>query len=157
MRFLGIYLQDQLALGMLWRETAWRAQRSNAGSEVGDALEIVATGITEDVETFKQIMRRLDVRENAFKTGAAHAAERLGRLKPNGQFRGYSPLSRFVELEFLAMGIDGKKLLWTTLRDLAGLAERLPETDFDTLIERAERQRAALEPHRRQAGIAVLR
>jgi hypothetical protein len=38
---------------------------------------------------------------------------------------GYSPLSRFVELEFLSMGVEGKKILWTTLRDLAGLEARL--------------------------------
>jgi hypothetical protein len=37
-----------------------------------------------------------------------------------GRLGSYSPLGRFEELEFLAMGIDAKKQLWTTLRDLAG-------------------------------------
>jgi hypothetical protein len=50
------------------------------------------------------------------------------------------------------MGIDGKKLLWTTLRDLAGLGSRLPDIDFDQLIERANQQRADLEPFRARAG-----
>lgn len=54
------------------------------------------------------------------------------------------------------MGIEGKKLLWTTLRDLAGLASRLPDVDFDDLIERAERQRAELEPFRVRAGTEAL-
>jgi hypothetical protein len=85
------------------------------------------------------------------------AAERVGRLKPNGRIRGYSPLSRFVELDFLAMGIDGKKLLWSTLRDLAGLAERLPDVDFDALIARAQAQRDAVEPFRSSAGADALR
>ena len=31
---------------------------------------------------------------------------------------------------------------WTTLRDLAGLGSRLPDIDFDHLIERANQQRA---------------
>lgn len=154
--FLGIYLNDQLAAGMLWREIARRSQRSNSGTELGEALARVSEGIAEDVETFQRIMRRLGVRLNPVKLGLAVGAERLGRLKLNGRLGTYSPLSRFVELEFLAMGIEGKKLLWTTLRDLAGLASRLPDVDFDHLIERAERQRADLEPFRVRAGIEAL-
>ena len=151
-KYLGIYMNDQLALGVLWREVARRSQRNNDGTELGAALARVSAGITEDVETFQRIMRRLGIGLSPVKTKLAVGAERLGRLKLNGQLGTYSPLSRFVELDFLAMGIEGKKLLWTTLRDLAGLASRLPDVDFDNLIERAERQRAGLEPFRLQAG-----
>lgn len=154
--FLGIYLNDQLAAGMLWREIARRSQRSNSGTELGEALTRVSAGIAEDVETFQRIMRRLGIRLNPVKIGLAIGAERMGRLKLNGRLGTYSPLSRFVELEILAMGIEGKKLLWTTLRDLAGLASRWPDVDFDDLIERAERQRADLEPFRVRAGTEAL-
>jgi hypothetical protein len=150
------FLNDQLAAGMLWREMARRSQRSNSGTELGEALAGVSAEIAEDVETFQRIMRRLGIRLNPVKIGLAVGAERLGRLKLNGRLGTYSPLSRFVELEFLAMGIEGKKLLWKTLRDLAGLASRLPDVDFDHLIERAERQRADLEPFRVQAGTEAL-
>jgi hypothetical protein len=150
--FLGIYLRDQLAAGIVWRELARRAERNNAGSETGQALARVATGISEDVQTFQAIMRRLGVRPNPLKTALAMTAERIGRLKLNGRLTTYSPLSRFVELEVLVMGIEGKKVLWTTLRDLADLGSRLPEFDFDELIGRAEQQRADLEPLRVRAG-----
>ena len=155
-RFLGIYLNDQLAAGLLWRDVARRSQRSNSGTQLPEALARVSAGIAEDIETFQRIMRRLGIRTNPVKVGLAVGAERLGRLKLNGQLRTYSPLSRFEELDFLAMGIEGKKLLWTTLRDLADLASRLPDVDFDNLIERAERQRADLEPFRVRAGIEAL-
>ncbi|WP_309115222.1 hypothetical protein [Saccharothrix sp.] len=69
--FLSIYLRDQRAMGVLWRELARRAQRDNRG---------------------------------------------------------------------------------TTLRDHAGLKARLPDVDFDHLIDRAARQRADLEPFRTRAG-----
>ena len=151
-KFLGIYLNDQLALGTLWRELARRAQRNNSGTELGEALARVSAAIAEDVETFQQIMRRLGIRVDPVKIGLAVGAERLGRLKLNGRLGTYSPLSRFVELDFLAMGIEGKKILWATLRDLAGLASRLPDVDFDHLIERAERQRADIEPFRARSG-----
>jgi hypothetical protein len=151
--FLGIYLNDQLALGTLWRELAQRSQHNNRGTELDEALARVSTGIAEDVETFRRIMHRLGIRMNPVKIGLAVGAERLGRLKLNGQLGTYSPLSRFLELDVLAMGIEGKKLLWATLRDLADLASRLPDVDFDNLIKRAERQRADLEPFRERAGI----
>ena len=97
-------------------------------------------------------MRRLGIRPSRVKAWSALGAERLGRLKLNGRLAGYSSLSRFEELEFLVMGIEGKKQMWTTLRDLAGLRTRLPDVDFDELIDRAGRQRAELEPFRALAG-----
>ena len=57
-----------------------------------------------------------DVDRNRARAGRTAQAERTP----------YTPLARFEELEFVAMGIDGKKILWTTMRDLAGLGERLP-------------------------------
>jgi len=151
-RFLGIYMNDQLALGIGWRELARRAQRSNDGTDLGDALAHVAEAIAQDVETFATIMRRLGISRNPVKTTGAIAAERVGRLKFNGRLRGYSPLSRFVELDILVMGIDRKQQLWSNLRDLAGVGARLPDVDFEHLIARAESQRAELEPFRARAG-----
>jgi hypothetical protein len=149
---LDIYLRDQLALGIAWRELARRAARNNKGTDLGAALDHVATAIADDVATFRSLMRRLGVRPDPLKNVAVTVAERVGRLKPNGRLLRYSPLSRFEELEFLTMGIDGKKQLWTTLRDIAGLGERLPEVDFDALVQRAEEQRAELERFRAEAG-----
>lgn len=155
MKYLRIYLDDQLALGAAWRELARRAARQNRGTPAGDALAEVAREIAEDLATFERIMERLGVERSRVKVAAAVVAERLGRFKLNGSLTSYSPLSRFVELEFLIMGITGKIQLWETLRDLAGLGERLPDVDFDALIARAEAQRNRLEPFRREAGQAL--
>jgi hypothetical protein len=151
-RFLRIYMNDQLALGVAWREVAKRAQGENDGTALGEALRRVATGIAEDIETFEAMMDRLGFGRDRVKTTAATVAERLGRLKLNGQVRGYSPLSRFAELDFLAMGIEGKKILWVNLRDFGDLRSRLPDADFDELIRRAQAQRDELEPFRARSG-----
>ena len=145
-----------MALGVFWRELARRAQRNNEGTELGRVLTRVADAITEDVATFGMIMDRLDLEKSTAKPLVATAAERVMRTKPNGRVRGYSRLSRFLELDILAMGIDGKKLLWSNIRDVANVAARLPDVDFDELIERAERQRAELEPFRAEAGREAL-
>src|SRR3954454_19125347 len=150
-RLLGIYMNDQLAAGVLWRETARRAHRNNRGTDADEALGRVATAIAEDVRTFERMMDRLGLQRSRVKPALAVAAEHAGRLKLNGRLLSYSPLSRFVELDFLAMGIEGKKILWATLRASAGLQARLPDVDFDELIKRAQRQRDEIEPFRRSA------
>lgn len=149
---LRIYLRDQHALGVGWRELAARAARNNRGTPLGAALADVARAIAEDVRTFEGAMAGLGVPPNAAKGAFVKAGERLARLKLNGRITSYSPLSRFLELDVLTMGIAGKERLWATLRDLADVGERLPGVDFDELIERAREQRARLEPFRERAG-----
>jgi hypothetical protein len=150
--YLAIYMNDQLALGVVWREIARRSQKANEGTPLGAALEEVATAITEDIATFEDMMHRLGIPKNAAKPLMAIVGERFGRLKLNGHLRGYSPLSRFQELDVLVMGIANKVTLWETLRDHAGLGARLPDVDFDALIARAHDQRTRLEPFHAQAG-----
>ncbi|MDQ3895051.1 MAG: hypothetical protein M3292_10410 [Actinomycetota bacterium] len=145
-------MNDQLASGLVFREVARRAARENAGTALGDALTRVASEIAEDITTFERMMERLGLARSRVKPRLAIAAERLARLKLNGRVLTYSPLSRFAELDLLAIGIEGKKILWVNLADLAGLRERLPDVDFAALIERATSQRAELEPFRASAG-----
>jgi hypothetical protein len=156
MRLLGIYLNDQLALGVAGRELAQRAASENTGTELGMFLERLAREVTEDVDTLEGVMERLEIPLSRMKRPLALVAERVGRLKPNGQLRGYSPLSRFLELESLALGLDGKELLWGNLRELANVGDRLVEVDFGALIDRAARQRDELEPFRVAAGREAL-
>ena len=156
MRLLAIYLNDQLALGVAGRELARRAERENAGTELGTFLQRLALEVTEDVDTLERIMKRLDLPLSSVKRPLALVAERVARLKPNGRVRGYSPLSRLLELESLALGLEGKKVLWSNLRDLAAVNGRLDDIDFEALIERARRQRDELEPHRVAAGRIAL-
>lgn len=153
--FLQIYMNDELAQGVAWRELARRSQKKNDGTELGEALRVVATAIAEDVDTFEKMMANLRLKRSRFKIAAAFAAERAARLKLNGRLFSYSPLSRFLELEILVMGIDRKKQMWQTLGDLACLRDRLPEVDFDDLIARAKEQKQTLQYFREIAGRAV--
>lgn len=156
-KHLRIYMNDQLAAGILWREFAWRAQRNNRGTPLGEALARVAQITTEDVERFVFMMDRLGLPRNRVKAGAAVVAERFSRLKLNGRLVSHSPLSRFVELDFLLMGVVGKKLLWKNLGDLAGLRTRLPDVDFDELLERAQTQIDLLQPFHAEAAREAFR
>jgi hypothetical protein len=94
-------------------------------------------------------MNRLDVRRDPIKVAAGWSGEKVGRLKLNGRFTGYSPLSRVIELEGLHLGITGKLELWRTLQRTS--EQRLRGIDVEDLIKRAEAQRRGLAPHRRAA------
>jgi hypothetical protein len=112
--------------------------------------------IVADRATLLAVMARLGVRTSRAKVAAAWGAERLGRLKLNGQLRGYSPLSRLVELEGLATGIEGKRCLWLSLAQLRQAGNRqLEEFDLEGLAASASEQRRRLEPRRLAAAELV--
>ena len=151
-RLLEIYLADHLAAATAGVALARRATASNAGTELGEALRRLAVEIDQDRRTLARIVGELGLRESKTKEAAAWVAEKLGRLKLNGQLRGYSPLSRVLELEALAVGVAGKLALWEALLALPGIRERLSAFDLVDLAARARRQRAEIEHHRLRAA-----
>ena len=148
-KLVGIYMNDHLAGSTVGMELAKRAASSNEGTELGKFLAQVATEIEQDREELKSMMDHLGVPQNRIKMPIAWAAEKVGRLKPNGQLTGYSPLSRLIELEGLALGVTGKLALW---RSLSATRGDLGAFDLEHLIERAESQRDGLEERRLQAA-----
>lgn len=151
-KLLGIYFNDHLAGSTAGMEVAKRSAGSNKGTGYGAFLRKLAKEIEEDRESLKGIMRRLEFGEDIPKKVGAWMFEKVGRLKPNGQITGYSPLSRVVELEGLALGVTGKLGLWKALRELVDEEPRLDAAELDTLRERAERQQAELEEYRLRAA-----
>jgi hypothetical protein len=152
-RLLGIYLNDHLAGATLAVELARRAARANAGTALGVFLtESLVPEVTEDRETLERLMDALGVKRSRSKVVAAWTAEKAGRLKLNGELLRYSPLSRLLELEGLAAGVELKRGLWLALAD--GLSA--DGFDFARLAERAVAQRSRLEEHRRVAAVLAI-
>jgi hypothetical protein len=152
-RYLAIYLNDHLAGSVAGVELARRARASNEGTETGAVLAEVCAEIEADRETLREAMRCLEVGEDRVKPVLGWVGEKLGRLKPNGQLRGYSPLSRVLELEGLMIGIAGKRMLWRSLGD--SCKARLPDLDLAALEARAEAQQRRIESlHLKAAKVA---
>ena len=77
-----------------------RCLRNNQGTPLGATLEKVTAEIREDQQALREVAGVLGVPRNPVKQFVALAAERLGRLNPNGRFRpGYTPLARLIELK----------------------------------------------------------
>jgi hypothetical protein len=150
---LAIYLNDHLAGATVGRELSRRSASSNRGTPYESFLSRLAQEISEDRDALLAIMNALNVRLDRLKAAAAWGGEKLGRLKLNGQLRGYSPLSRMVELEGLLLGVHGKRGLWITLSRLANDEPALIADDLERLRVRAESQLRELETHRIRAAL----
>jgi len=151
---LDVYLQDHHAGATAGLELARRAARANRAGPYGDELEAIASEIAEDVVALERLMDAIGVGRDRGKDAAAWLGEKLGRLKRNGTWVSYSPLSRLVELEGLVVGVTGKLALWQALAD-AGLA--IPgQPDLERLAARARDQRDRLEALRRRAAHEAL-
>jgi hypothetical protein len=140
---LDIYLNDHLAGATSGLELVRRIRKSNAGEEeFAGSLARLCREIEADREILGGVIDRLGFSRSRIKPLGAWVGEKVARLKPNGQLRGYSPVSRVLELEGLGMGITGKKSLWEALRDRG---TEVPGVDFERLVASAAEQRATVE------------
>jgi hypothetical protein len=155
-RLLAIYLNDHLAGATAGLELARRALQQNGENDYGRFLATLAEEIDQDRRTLIEVMKRLTIPRSKVKVSAAWALEKVGRLKLNGRIRGYSPLSRLIELEGLAGGIEAKRAMWLALLQTRAGDERLEDFGLDALVARAEDQRQRLEPHRLSAAIEAM-
>lgn len=153
---LSIYLNDHLAAATSARELARRAASSNRRSAYGPFLAELADEIEQDRQALLAIMQALGVGVDRIKLVGGWGAEKLGRLKLNGRLLGYSPLSRLVELEVLALGVHGKLALWRLLQRLRPPQLTSADVDLADLVSRAERQLQQLEAHRLRAAAEAL-
>ena len=154
-KYLATYLNDHLGGATAGVELVRRAARENEGTELGDFLAELARDIEADRATLEAIMKQLGVKADRAKVAAGWAAEKVGRLKPNAQLRGYSPLSPLVELEGLLVGIQGKLAMWRALAEVAD-AVGLDRPRLEELAARAEAQQADAERHRLDAARRAL-
>lgn len=152
---LAIYLNDHLAGATVGVEIARRTKGSNEDDpDFGPPLAEICAEIEADRETLKAVMDQLGIGQSKVKPLAATVGERLGRLKLNGQLRGYSPLSRLDELEILQIGVVGKRRLWRALEHTH--AGDLSDFELGALAERATEQLRHLEAlHLKAAALAL--
>jgi hypothetical protein len=152
---LQIYLNDHLAGATAGLELARRLVKENRGTPYERRLVAVAGEIQEDRATLQTLMGRVGAPVRTWKVGASWLAEKLSRLKLNGSLVGYSPLSRLVELEALATGIQGKVALWRTLLQCGGQVPHHDAMELERLIGRARRQLRRVEGLHAEAAEAA--
>ena len=156
-KYLPIYLNDHLMGSTTGTELTRRIAHEYSGTDLGVFAEGLAVEIEEDRDALLEVIHRVGASRNEAKVALGWVMEKVGRLKPNGELRGDSPLSPLVELEGLSMGLEGKRLLWVALAEIDAVAERVGRERLATLEARAADQRERVEVHRRTAARQAFR
>ena len=153
---LGAYLNDHLAGSAAGVQLARRCSEAHGDSGLGRYLAELVGEIEEDRRVLERVMTHVGAEPNLVKQAGALGAEFLTRLKHLTPLLGSgSNVARLEEIELLSLGIEGKRLLWGLLNELAGSDDRLQGFDFTALGERARTQRDGLEPFRIELGVEV--
>lgn len=151
--FLSTYLNDHLAGAQAGLEIA-SLLRAPDDSPVWRSIE---TEIGEDRQELEGLMRRTGVAIGTIRRAAAWTAEKLAELKMRIDDPSSGALRRLELIEALAIGIDGKRALWTALQRSAEARADLGSLDYARLIARAEQQRRVVEKERLEAAVSALR
>ena len=156
-RYLTIYLRDHLAATTVGLEFVERVIAENRDNAIGEHLTPMGAELQQEAQALRQAMELLQVEPSHLKIAGAWLAEKTGRLKFNGRLRGYSPLSRLLEIEFLMAALQARKGLWMTLQDARHLYPQLEQFPMERYADRADEQLARLEKMHLKAARAMLK
>ena len=150
------YLNDHLGGATLGVNLAGQIADLVEGTPLAGVMTRLHAEIEEDRATLRDVMERLDVDRNPVKQATGRVAELASRLKFSGATSGERDYGVFMALESLALGVQGKRSLWTALAQVAGEHAPLAPVDLDALIARADAQHATLERERLAAAARAL-
>ena len=109
-----------------------------------------------DRALLEELLEKIGHGGNTFFKVAGSVAARVGGIKLLWEKVEPGKLGMFEALEMLALGVQGKRLLWLSL---GGIAAWFPEwngTDFNALEREAIEQRDGIEAWRLEAALDIL-
>lgn len=149
---LGSYLKDHLAGSTAGLELARHCRDSAADGAARRELDGLVTEVGEDRETLLDLMRQLGVRPDPVRQSLAWLGEKATRLRLGPPFAAGRELARLLELEAMALGVEGKRGLWEALRGTLSGSAAVAGLPLAELAARAARQRELIERHRLAAA-----
>jgi len=144
---LANYLNDHMAGAVSALELLEQLGRENQ-----PPLGELKRDIEEDRRELKALMQRLGIAESRIRKVGGWLTEKLAEFKLNVDDPSDGSLRRFESLEALAIGIEGKRALWSALRAASKFSRDLQGLDYPRLIQRAEQQRDLVEVLRLNAA-----
>ena len=149
---LATYLNDHLAGSAAALDLLDHLEREHPGTP----FAMLAAGLRHDVEADRReleaLMDRLGIARSTAKQAAAWLADQATRLKLKLDDPSGGGLRLLETFEALSLGIEGKRLLWRSLKTAAVYNPDLQGTDYQRLEQRADEQRIGVEPFRMGAA-----
>ena len=152
---LGTYLNDHLAGSAHAADLLEAIRDQHPNEPLGEFAGSLLAEVQADRAVLKGIIDRVGAGSPKLKELTGWMAEKVSRYKLHREKQ--AGLGTFEALEFLALGIYGKLLLWRALGLLAPIDARLQSVDFRQLAARAEVQHIATEERRMQLAASALR
>lgn len=155
-RNIASYLNHHLAASVAWFNALERLEDAEKGTPMGRALGELRAEAMADRRVLEEFMARLKVSERESEKATAWVTEKLSRLMLPLKDKDEA-LNVLLTLEALSLGVEGRRALWFALSNAAQETAGLQGPDYQTLIRRAEEQRARLERLRLDAAQKALR
>jgi hypothetical protein len=150
---LAVYLNDHLAGAAAALELLDNLLAKFPNSNVSELAREIRQEIDADREELVSIMNRLHIDQSKTRKASAWLAEKAAEAKLYLDDSSAGTLRLFEMIEAISLGIEGKRALWMALARIVNQVPELADIDFNRLIQRAQDQRARLEPFRRQAAV----
>ncbi|MDX6283122.1 MAG: hypothetical protein QOH03_4193 [Kribbellaceae bacterium] len=154
---LATYLQDHYAGSSAGIELFKRAADQQTDPVVRTALAKMVQEVEEERTALERYLAAVGAKPDQLKNAGAWMAEKLARLKPNGELLRRSPLSDLIELEALRVAVEGKAAGFRLLRSLADEEPHFDAAELDSLLSQVAQQIEDLEALRMTTAQRVLR
>jgi hypothetical protein len=112
--------------------------------------------VEQDRKVLHELIQAVGKKSSGVLEAAGKMTAKAGRLKLMWEGLERGELGLFEALEMLALGIQGKRILWVVLRELQPWTPEWEEIDFANLEAEAIEQRDAVEERRVRAVMDAL-
>ena len=143
---LAAYLNDHLAGSVAAIELLDYLIKEQAGQRLEKFLVDLRDDVSADQQVLRDLIHKLGLEESVARKAGAWLMEKLGQAKI--AVAGDERLGLLQALEALALGITGKKLLWSALRTVEAGRPQLQGLDLAALEGRAQEQFDRVEKER---------
>ena len=131
------------------------ADRQEMESEAKFFLDLKSK-VEKDQEILKSLLARANLEQSTILKIAGSLTAKAGRIKLMWEGLETGKLGMFEALEILALGIQGKRLLWVVLAEIAPFFPEWNDIHFADLELEAISQRDSVEERRVEAGREAL-
>jgi hypothetical protein len=153
---LDVYLNDHFAGAVAALEILETLEHHPDAPHLNRFAAELRSAIANDRDELELLMRRADIEKSTTRRAVGWLSEKAAELKVRVDDPRGGALRAFELIEIVALGIDGKRALWSALATVAVGVPELRDTDFTRLSQRAEEQRQAIEIHRLEWAKAAL-
>ena len=147
------YLDDHAAGADVGLTIASRLERAHLGTETATAMARISQEIRHDRAVLHDVLEQIDASPDLVRRAMGIVGS-LGRLAGSLPFMPEPSL--LEDLEALAIGVWGKRLLWGALGRVQESEGGFEGIDFDDLAARAEQQEKEILALRQEAIVDVL-